>query len=203
MVSAIPSILLLGLLARAGEACDVPAEYTHRATVVQGNLVVTLALDHDTYLRGQPIDSYLGIENTGTDTVLVCSGSDPMNVFAVMVDSCVSLDSACIDTSLYFYPEVVYFFGECNRILPGECAVRLVSWNGWIETWDPIKNDIVRTLPAPGPYVALAGLYQPSPTGMHFVIPTDGITLPITISESTAVDVQPISWGHLKSLYGR
>jgi hypothetical protein len=199
MACAFSMILFLGV--QSGEACDVPAEYPYRATVVQGNLIVTLALNQSTYVQGQPISSYLGIENAGTDTVWACAGQSPINIFGIMADSCVSLQQTCIDSSLFFHPSVVYYFGECIRILPGECEVRLVDWDGWLETFDLVHHLIIRTLPAPGSYVALAGIYQTSGSGMHFVIPVDGITLPITIEQGTPLDVQATSWGHLKGLF--
>ena len=198
----IPAVLLFGPLAQAGEACDVPAEFVHRTTVVEGNLVVTLALDQSTYLRGQPVRSYLGVENTGSDTVRVCAGSDPLNIFAVMADSCVSLTDECILASAYFYPQVIYYFGECITILPGECEVRLVTWDGWSWIWDEEQNDWIRGLPAPGTYIALAGIYLPTSAGRNFVIPNEGIALPVTIAETSAVDVQNISWGSLKYFFG-
>ncbi len=201
MVYAFSLTLLSGL--QGGEACDVPAEYPYRATVVQGNVTVTLALNQSAYVQGQPISSYLGIENTGADTIWSCAGQSPINIFGIMADSCVSLQQTCIDSSLFFYPSVVYYFGECIRILPGECEVRLVDWDGWLETFDPVHYRIIRTLPVPGSYVALAGIYQTSSSGMHFVFPIEGITLPVTIEQGSPIDVQVTTWGHLKDLFSR
>ena len=186
------------ILALSGEPCDVPPEYYHQTSVTEGDLIITLATDQGVYLRGQQVNFYLGIQNNGQDTVDVCSGWDPMNVFAVMQDTCVSLQDECLESSLYFYPEVVYFFGECIVVLPGECEVRVQSWNGMVWNWDAEAYE----LPEGGDYTVLGGLYQPTAEGMDFVIPDDGITLPISISSSTSVPTLGTTWGRIKAKYG-
>ena len=193
-------VTLVGaLLASTAEPCEVPAQYTHSTTFVENDLVITLATDKASYFAGDPVDFYLGVHNTGPDTITVISGWNPMNIFTVMSDTCLSLMPDCVDASLYFYPPIVYFNGEVIRLLPGDCEVRTQSWDGLVWTWD--GKMVVSVLPSPGEYKVLAGFYQPvsEELPMDFAIPDNGITLPISIGPPTSL--QEVTWGQIKARY--
>ena len=194
------AILAGVFLASTVEPCEVPAQYTHSTTFVENDLVITLATDKANYFAGDPVDFYLGVLNTGPDTISVISGWSPMNIFTVMSDTCLSLMWDCIDASLYFYPETVYFFGEGIRILPGECESRVAHWDGIF--WDIDGGNFIPRLPDPGEYTVLAGFYQPvaGEPALNFAIPDDGIMLPISISLPTPV--KEITWSRIKARYG-
>ena len=119
-----------------------------------------------------------------------------MNVLMVVPDTCTALTSSCFNSSIFFYPPVVSYFGECIVIPPGECEVRLVDWDGW--TWDYERDPVVQILPSPGSYVALATLVHHT---QPYYIPEQGVSLPITIAETSAVPVLGSTWGRLKARY--
>jgi hypothetical protein len=189
------------LVSSPAHACDVPSNLTHRTTLSEGDLTITLAIDRDTYQVGEAVTFHLGVLNEGSDTISVSSGSDPMNIFSVMQDSCVSLYPDCLEASLYFYPGVVYYFGETITILPGECETRTETWDGSTLIWD--GSTYVKGLPDPGSFVVLAGLYQGVREEPHldFVIPDNGITLQIVLSDIAGVQTKRTTWGRVKGLY--
>jgi hypothetical protein len=192
-------ILLLVLIPSGAFPCDVPAGYSHVATLEEGDLVVSLAVDKETYHGGDPVNFYLGIQNTGENTIQASCSQSPMNIFSVMREDCLSLEIPCREASLFFYPEVVYYFGETIAVPPGECVTRTATWDGWLTGWD---GHVVKYLPEPGSYVILAGLYQVLLTEPHMdmVIPDNGITLPIVLDSQ--VPAETATWGRLKARYG-
>jgi hypothetical protein len=181
-----------------GGPCVLPAQYTHTAVVVEGDLQATMGTDAATCAPGDTVRMALLFQNTGSDTLIYPGGVTPLDGFSIVGDSCATADApGCFENRLWYSPEFVYYFSPALMLHPGECKLYTTYWDGLVRV---VEGSTVHYDPAPpGAYRLFGGLWTFSENGQGYDVPIDGVMLPLTIEEG--VPVEPITWGGLKTRY--
>ena len=174
------------------DPCEIPAQYTHRAILVDGPTEVTIAAGKFHYLAGETVPLFLLIKNVGSTTLTIERANSPMDGFMCLPLECPALEvPGCDDEILWYTPQVLSPSTDTISLQPGECEARATEWNR-ISNFGPHTGD-----PVAGIVNLLGGLLDHVPARAFF-LPRGGLGLQLTLEPLATI---PTTWSQAKHLY--
>jgi hypothetical protein len=195
MKTPLAAALFLAVVVQTASAqdCDLPANYTNRVTVMEGDMRVAYATDRSLYAPTEVVSFYLVVQNLGTTPFYVNWGIDPQDGHFILRPPFESLEECCTtnelleQNALWYHPDFVYFYSQGTTLSPGQCRV----WQRSI--------DLDWVTPVPETYTVLGGMFHSQLFYGDFVVPTGGARLHITIDNP--IPTEDTTWGRVKALY--